>query len=99
MADQLQIMSGLKRPQLLIRAARAGLADYNRGRDLRRLMHVNSPPPPDRALPALLAEEGRLEEFRRRGDGSYSFARHIDLLIAMMAEARLIPGHDSAVRP
>lgn len=91
MTDLVQILSGLRRPELLIRAARAGLADYNRGRDLKRLMRVQQVPAPDRALPALLAEEEELEHTRRTGGATYSFARHIDLLIAMMAEARLLP--------
>ena len=91
MTDLIQILSGLRRPELLIRAARAGLTDYNRGRDLKRLMRVQQAPAPDRALPALLAEEEELEQTRRAGGATYSFARHIDLLIAMMAEARLLP--------
>lgn len=91
MNDLIQTMSGLRRPELLIRAARAGQSDYNRMRDLRRLMRVSVTPTPDRALPLLMEEESRLEEIRQQGDAAYSFIRHIDLLIAMMAEARLLP--------
>jgi hypothetical protein len=91
MTDIFTLVAELRRPRLLIRAARHGLADYNRARDLRRLMLVTPVPTPDRALSALLAEEERVEETRRSGDASYSIARHIELLIAMMAEARLIP--------
>lgn len=94
MTDLVQIITGLRRPQLLIRAARAGQADYNRTRDLKRLMRVQAAPAPDKALPLLLEEEGRLEEIRQKGDAAYSFVRHIDLLIAMMAEARLLPRPD-----
>jgi len=91
MTDLIQILGGLKRPELLIRAARAGLIDYNRARDLKRLIRVQTAPAPDRALPALLVEEEEVEQTRRAGDATYSFARHIDLLIAVMAEARLLP--------
>lgn len=91
MTDLLSIVAELKRPQLLIRAARAGLADYNRTRDLRRLMRTADAPAPERAVSALLAEEETLEETRRKGDAAYSFTRHIDVLIAMIAEARLLP--------
>jgi hypothetical protein len=91
MTDLLQLVCDLKRPRLLIRAARAGLVDYNRKRDLKRLMRTSEAPSPGRAVAALLAEEERLEDIRRRGDATYSFARHIDVLIAMMAEARLLP--------
>ena len=91
MTDLLSLVSDLRRPKLLIRAARAGLCDYNRNRDLKRLMRLASPPSPDRAVTVLMAEEERLEDTRRAGDAGYSLTRHIEILIAMMAEARLLP--------
>lgn len=83
------ILANLRRPRLLIRAARFGLEDYRRDRDLRRIV-VNSANP-DRILPALLAEEERLEQIRRAGDHSYPVARHIEVLVALMAEVNLLP--------
>lgn len=91
MTDLLSLVSDLRRPRLLIRAARAGLGDYNRTRDLRRLTQASPAPSPDRAVSLLLAEEERLEESRRQGSAGYSLTRHIEILIAMMAEARLLP--------
>lgn len=91
MNDLLQIVTDLKRPKLLIQAARAGLVDYNRNRDLRRLTRASIVPNPQTAVAALLAEEDRLEETRRKGCANYSFTRHIEILIAMIAEARLLP--------
>ena len=91
MTDILSMVRDLRRPRLLIRAARAGVADYRRGRDLGRVMRTANAPAPDRALALLLAEEERMESTRRAGDASYSFLRHIELLIAMMGEARLLP--------
>lgn len=91
MADLVTLVAEMRRPRLLVRAARAGQAEYDRTRDLRRVMRLAEAPAPDRALPALLAEEERIEATRRAGDASYSFVRHIELLIAMMAEARLLP--------
>ncbi len=85
-----RILENLRRPALLVRAARAGLTDYDRTRDLARLMRTPAPPSPGQAINRLLAEEERLETTRRRGDAAYSFARHIDILIAMIAEARLV---------
>lgn len=91
MSDLLSIVAELKRPRLLIRAARAGLVDYNRNRDLRRLMRTTEAPAPERAVRELLATEAELELTRRKGDTTYSFVRHIEVLIAMMAEAQLLP--------
>lgn len=81
----------LQRPRLLIRAARHGLADYRRERDLKRLIGTGGQAGPDAALPRLMQEEERMETRRLCGDLGYSFARHIDLLIAVIAEARLLP--------
>jgi hypothetical protein len=79
----------LKRPSLLLRAARFGLNSYSRERDLRRL--VSGPVTTERALAQLIAEEERLESIRTMGKGHYPVARHIDVLIALLAEARLLP--------
>lgn len=89
MTDFRSLLANLSRPRLLIRAARFGLGDYRRERDLRRLVdsHLN----PERAMPHLLDVEARLEQTRRQGDAGYSVSRHIDVLIALMAEARLLP--------
>lgn len=91
MTDALTLLKSLRRPRLLIRAARFGLVDYNRDRDLKRLMKSASTPTPVRAVDGLITEEARMEEIRRKGDASYSVARHVEVLIALMAEARLLP--------
>lgn len=98
MPDPVTLVAELRRPRLLVRAARAGLAEYSRRRDLCRVMGIAGAvsPAPERALSALLAEEERVEATRRAGDASYSFVRHIELLIAMMAEVRLLPRPDTA---
>ena len=89
MTDFRALLAELRRPQLLIRAARCGLADYRRDRDLRRLLDAQ--PSPDRALRRLLTEEEAVEATRRSGEAGYSVAHHIELLIALMAEVRLLP--------
>lgn len=91
MTDLFSQISALHRPQLLVRAAHAGLLEYNRNRDLKRLMRSPTAPTPERALKVLLAEEEQIEEARRVGGKGYSLTRHIDLLIALMAEIRLLP--------
>ncbi len=83
-------LAGLRRPKLLIRAARFGLADYDRERDLRRLMQLPATPAPGKALSHLLEEEDRLNHARKSGGAAYSPARHIALLIALMAEAHAL---------
>ncbi len=91
MTDALDLLKTLRRPRLLIRAARFGIVDYNRDRDLKRLMKSASTPTPTRAVDSLMEEEARLEQIRKTGDGTYSVSRHVEVLIALMAEARLLP--------
>ncbi len=90
MTDPLSIFAAIRRPRLMIRAARIGAADYRRDRDLRRLLGAQASPAPERALTALLDGEARAEATRMAGDAAYSIARHVELLIALMAEARLL---------
>lgn len=91
MTDIMQLLGSLRRPRLLIRAARFGMVDYNRNRDLKRVLKSSTVPTPVKAVNTLIAEEARIEETRNSGDVSYSVSRHVDILIALMAEARLIP--------
>lgn len=88
LSDIKAIIDNLSRPRLLIRAARFGLSEYRRDRDLRRLIEVQASP--EVALSRLIRVEDQMEETRRAGDASYSIARHIEVLIALMAEARVV---------
>ncbi|WP_244176528.1 DUF6477 family protein [Thioclava sediminum] len=89
--DPATAVAKMRRPRLLIRAARHGLSDYSRKRDLKRVMRMSELPRPGTALRALMAEEAALDQARRAGEATYSVARHIELLIALLAEARLAP--------
>ena len=91
MTDFRNLLSDLRRPTLLLRAARFGLTDYQRDRDLKRLLRESAAGGPEKTLPRLLHEENMLEEIRRAGDASYSLTRHIELLIALLAEVNLLP--------
>ena len=88
MSDLRNLLANMRRPAMLIRAARFGQVDYRRERDLRRL--IQSEPSPDRALPRLMEVEEQIEETRRAGDAGYSVSRHIDVLIALLGEARML---------
>ena len=89
MTDFRALLTELRRPRLLIRAARFGIQDYRRDRDLRRLGAPSGTGA--RVVSKLMQDENDLEQTRRAGDAGYSVARHIDVLIALMAEVRLLP--------
>jgi hypothetical protein len=97
MTDINTMLASLRRPSLLIRAARFGLTDYNRTRDLKRVMGTSQGLTPTRVLDGLIEKEARFEETRKKGDAAYSVTRHIEVLIALMAEARLLPRGPHAI--
>jgi hypothetical protein len=85
------VLNAVCRPKILIRAARAGVVDYRRERDLKRLLRSARPAGPARTIDTLLMEEKRLESSRTTGEGTYNLQRHVALLTAIIAEARLLP--------
>ncbi|MBU2359497.1 DUF6477 family protein [Loktanella sp. M215] len=78
----------LKRPGLLVRAARFGLDDYRRTRDLSRLVPGLGTTAHGPVLIALLEAESVENSARQERATAYCLMRHIDLLTAVMAEAR-----------
>ncbi|MDR9483988.1 MAG: DUF6477 family protein [Sediminimonas sp.] len=90
MNDVLAHLDTLRRPRLLIRAARIGLQEYRRDLHLRRLLSCGGTWHSGKALHALIELEETLNLQRREGAAAYSACRHVDILIAMMAEARLL---------
>ncbi len=100
MIDPIRHLSQLRRPGLLIRAARAGMSEYRRDTLLPRLFGMAGTPRPGAAVDRLISLEGDLDDQRRAGLATYSTLRHIEVLIALMAEARLIATPASvAARP
>ncbi|MFV0512404.1 MAG: DUF6477 family protein [Jhaorihella sp.] len=90
MQDPLTMLSALRRPRLLIRAARLGAQEYRRDRHLQRLLGYGARPGPAQALLRLIEIERGLDDQRREDDAGYSLTRHLDVLIAMMGEAQLV---------
>lgn len=95
MLDLQTRIATLKRPRLLARAAHFGVDDYRRNIHLRRLLQAESLPRSADALMRLLDMEQEADRARRAKDGNYAVARHVELLIAIAGEARLL----QATRP
>ena len=98
MTDLASVLNALRRPKILIRAARCGVADYRRERDLKRILRQSRTTAPGHAIGSLLAEETRLEATRAAGEATYSIQRHVAVLTALLAEARLLPVPSAAPR-
>ncbi|MDO5528446.1 MAG: DUF6477 family protein [Paracoccus sp. (in: a-proteobacteria)] len=78
----------LRRPSALIRAAKAGQGGWMRGRALRRLLGVETLPGHEAVLARLYEIEARLNAERLAGAASYQPARHVLVMIALLAEMR-----------
>jgi hypothetical protein len=89
MKDALATIHALRRPGLLIRAARIGAAQYSRTNHLIRLIGSTPPASSGAALFQLIELEEEIDGYRKSKRAEYSPARHVEILIAMMGEARL----------
>ncbi|MEO1454552.1 MAG: DUF6477 family protein [Pseudomonadota bacterium] len=89
MTDPVETAKKLRRPGLLVRAAKLGATEYDRAKELRRLIPGVSVPNPNKAIELLLDQEQELETIRTLGDASYSVMRHVRVMIALMAEVHL----------
>ncbi len=90
MTDLISLVHTLRRPRLLLRAAAHGMGDYNRDRTLKRLTKGAAAGCPKGAVRSLLSVEATLEDARRSGDASYNVSRHVEVMIALLAEVRLL---------
>ena len=90
MQDLLTMLNTMRRPRLLIRAARIGALEYCRDRHLQRLLGYGALPRPAVALMRLMEEERDLNDQRRNNEAGYTLPHHLDILIAMMGEAQLL---------
>lgn len=88
-------LTALRRPRLMLRTARFGTMDYLRETDLRRILRLPATPAPGvQTLRQLMDLEARHEALRTRPPheigNPWRAARHIEVLIALIAEARLL---------
>lgn len=89
MQDLMTMITTLRRPRLLTRAAKLGVQDYNRDRHLQRILGYGSLPSTGAALMRLMDLEREVNTQRKDEDAAYSSVRHLDLLIALLGEAQL----------
>lgn len=80
----------LKRPKLLARAARFGVDDYRREIHLRRIFQSDTLPRHAEAIMQLFDIEDEINRAREAKSGNYAPAQHVEILIAIAGEARLM---------
>lgn len=90
MLDIQSLVTQLRRPRLLVRAARFGIDEFRRDRDLPRLLKCEKTPKSGDAIMQLMDVEADLNNQMRQNVPGYTVARHIDVLTAIMSEARTL---------
>lgn len=90
MQDIFSMLNALQRPRLLMRAARIGAEEYRRNIHLPRILGYSTLPRHVNALMKLMEIEQTLNTQRKEGDAGYSLITHVDVLIAMVGEARVL---------
>ncbi len=99
MQDIHTLLATMRRPRLLMRAARIGAQDYVRTAHLPRLLGYGILPRHGQSLMRLIDIEAELERQRIGSDAAYSLMRHVDVLIAIVGEARDLRAAQSGPRP
>jgi hypothetical protein len=92
MQDVFTRLAQLHRPRILARAARIGVQTYSRKRDLNRILGYGPLQKPAAVVMQLLEIEQGLNTARLSGEAGYSMVRHVDVLIALAAEAACLQG-------
>ena len=87
MQDALTILQKLRRPKLLMRAARIGAAEYKRLAHRPRLLGYGRMPKHSEAILRFIEIEENLNALRKAGESAYNLLRHIDVMIAIVGEA------------
>ncbi|MCF6305475.1 MAG: DUF6477 family protein [Rhodobacteraceae bacterium] len=82
------LLAGLRRPGILIESARIGVKHYQREKALNRLFKTNRPNAKTALVSALKAREQDIENLRQLGDGTYRAQHHVQVMTALIAEAR-----------
>lgn len=90
MQDIHAMLGQLRRPELLVGAARQVAEDYRRERHLPSLLGQPAPRRHGAAALDLLEREAEMNEQRRNGAATYSAQHHVRVLAALIGEARLI---------
>ena len=80
----------LRGPNFLIKATLFGIDDYTRNTHFRRVLQSEPPVKPAAALVQFLESEAVMNDDRIKKQATYSVARHVEALIAIMVETQTL---------
>ncbi|MAJ78804.1 DUF6477 family protein [Sulfitobacter sp. TMED3] len=90
MQNILARLRGIHRPAILVQAGTIGACSYRRGPALRRILGKAPPPRSAVVLVQLIDIEADLNARRKKTDAGYNLVRHIEVMIALIAEAAIL---------
>ena len=79
-------LHSLKRPKILINAAKLGLKTYNRATCLGSFLALSMDQHTAQILQSLIAKEGRLNQMRMQQNVQYNIALHVTIPTALIAD-------------
>ena len=82
-------LAGMRRPKILIESARIAVKNYKRESALNRLFKTKRPDTKAALVSALKQREQDIENLRKLGDGTYLAQAHVQVMTALIAEARV----------
>ncbi len=85
------VLYGMKRPKILLQAAKIGLKTYSRNRVLKHLFKAQKIPQPMQVIKQLMINEMTLEKARKSGSAAYDMKIHIQIMTALLQEICLLP--------
>lgn len=90
MQDLFSQLAALRRPRILMRAARIGADDYRRDVHLPRLLGSSAPKRHGPAVIQLMEIEATLNDQRLNEGSGYNMLSHVEVMIALVGEARAL---------
>ena len=88
MIDPLDALKSLRRPALLVKAARMAMPYYSKEKSIRSLLGQAALPGRKECILRLMEREREMDVARQHKNPAYSVARHIEVLTALMHEAQ-----------
>ena len=88
MQELSNVLTSLNRPKLLVRTARLAMEQFKRETTLLRIFGYEYADDPTDVLKNLVEYEEEIDFQRKTGDATYSIARHVSVLAALMSEAK-----------
>lgn len=98
-ADILQDVAALKRPSMLVRAAKEGALGYRREAHLRRYFGEQQQQCGADLLSKIMRLETEQNVQRKTAQAEYSITQHVDILIALVGEAQILRASLSSLEP